>query len=367
MGDVQFDPGVFDNMTPEQQRQILIAMSKAKGQQKGGVDWGKVLSNFAEDKAKNWAKNEALDSLSGSLASFVGSGASPATSLIPSAPALSSGAAESLASSMGPFLPGQAPITPPTTAVAPGLGSYLGIPGAILGAKGIFDATQMKDKKKAALAGGLSGGGMGLGLSAAAPLLGLGPIGWGGIALMAAGGAGLGGLLAHKSTRDVAKEHTAKLAGQGGGDSVWQDYLGGMRQQYNSAPTDPSKPFAGKYKSWDEYKKAGLEAGDLTGVYGNLNTFGPDWAHLNFDQQKAVTQALINGDLYQSKKGEVVVTDKARAKVLADQALAAFANGGAPATPMPRGGATPNINITTEDLLKVGFQGGPYAQYIMKV
>jgi len=94
-----------------------------------------------------------------------------------------------------------------------------------------------------------------------------------------------------------------------------------MRQQYDSAPLDPSKPFAGKYGSWDEYKQAGLESADLTGVYGNLKTFGPDWAKLSFDQQKAVTQGLINAGLYNSSKGEVIITNEEQAKKIKDEVL----------------------------------------------
>jgi hypothetical protein len=132
---------------------------------------------------------------------------------------------------------------------------------------------------------------------------------------------GLAGLLGHKSTRQVAQEHTKSLMGQGQNDPIWQNYVQGMRQQYNAPPPDPSKPFAGQYATFDEYKKAGLQAGDLTGVYGNLKAFGPDWAKLSDQQRQAVTQGLINENLYQSKKGEVVITDEDRARQIRDQIL----------------------------------------------
>ena len=127
--------------------------------------------------------------------------------------------------------------------------------------------------------------------------------------------------LMHESTRDVARKHTQQLLNQNKDDAVWQSYVSGMRQQYDSAPLDPSKPFAGKYGSWDEYKQAGLESADLTGVYGNLKTFGPDWAKLSFDQQKAVTQGLINAGLYDSSKGEVIITNEEQAKKIKDEVL----------------------------------------------
>lgn len=115
------------------------------------------------------------------------------------------------------------------------------------------------------------------------------------------------------STRTIAKQHTKQLMGASS-DSAYQQYVQGMRQQYNAAPTDPSKPFAGKYRTFDEYKSAGLDPKDLTGVYGNIKTFGPDWAHLSQDQREQVTQGLIGANLYDSHKGEVVITDPEKAK-----------------------------------------------------
>lgn len=120
--------------------------------------------------------------------------------------------------------------------------------------------------------------------------------------------------LMHKSTRDIAKDHTKGLLGIGEDDARYQSYVNGMRDQYNSAPTDPSKPFAGKYANFEAYKQGGLEAGDLTGTYGNIKAYGPEWAGLTFDQQKAVTQLNINDGLYGSKQGEVILTNEQKAK-----------------------------------------------------
>ena len=118
--------------------------------------------------------------------------------------------------------------------------------------------------------------------------------------------------LMHESTRDVAKKHTKDLLGQSD-DANYQSYVQGMREQYNSAPTDPSKPFAGKYSNFEEYKKAGLDANDLSGVYGNIKTYGAEWANMTPEQRTAVTQANIDSGLYQSKKGEVEITDANKA------------------------------------------------------
>tara|TARA_R110000868_G_scaffold31617_4_gene115778 strand:- start:701 stop:2281 length:1581 start_codon:yes stop_codon:yes gene_type:complete len=126
----------------------------------------------------------------------------------------------------------------------------------------------------------------------------------------------------HQSTKGVQEMHTGQLLQQSE-DPTWQNYVVGMRAQVKEGPKDKEKPFAGKYKTFDEYKKAGLQANDLTGVYGNLDAFKPayadkagmpNWAKLTFDQQKAVTQRLINEDMYSSKKGEVVIKDKEKAR-----------------------------------------------------
>ncbi len=202
---------------------------------------------------------------------------------------------------------------------------YLGLAGAGLGAYGLYGAIEDNNKG----AGALSGAALGGGLAAAAPLVGLGPVGWGGLALAAAlgagGGFGLTSLLGHESTRDVAKKHTGQLQGMGKDDAAWQNYVQGMRAQHASAAPDPSKPFhGGQYGSWDEYKNAGLDAADLTGVYGNLKTFGPEWAKLSFDDRKKVTQGVIDAGLYNSKKGEVEISDADRALQIRDSIL----NGG---------------------------------------
>lgn len=128
--------------------------------------------------------------------------------------------------------------------------------------------------------------------------------------------------LFHQSTKGVQEMHTGQLLQQSE-DPTWQNYVVGMRAQVKEGPKDKEKPFAGKYKTFDEYKKAGLDANDLTGVYGNLDAFKPayadkagmpNWAKLTFDQQKAVTQRLIDEDMYSSKKGEVVIKDKEKAR-----------------------------------------------------
>lgn len=124
----------------------------------------------------------------------------------------------------------------------------------------------------------------------------------------------------HKSTRDVARERTGELMGLGDAPE-WQGYVQGMREQYNTAPPDPSKPFAGKYGTWDEYQQAGLEAGDLTGVYGNLKQ-GPLYGQLSDDQKLQYTQANIDANNYFSNKGDVLQRDEALGQKLLEQIMA---------------------------------------------
>lgn len=132
--------------------------------------------------------------------------------------------------------------------------------------------------------------------------------------------------LFHQSTRGAAKQNTAELY-NASEDPKYREYVAGMREQYNEAPKDKTKQFAGKYGSWDEYQKAGLEAGDLTGVYGNIKTYGPAWANLTQEQRQAVTQANIESNLYSSKKGDVLIKDEEKAKQNFDNVMKGFQAG----------------------------------------
>lgn len=231
-----------------------------------------------------------------------------------------------------------AELAPETAGI--GVAPYLGAAGAGLGAYGLYNSIKANDVK----GGAISGAGLGLGLGAAAPLLGFGPLGWGALAasagLGALGGGGLTSLFGHETTRQLAQKHTSKLLGQSD-DPNYQNYVQSMRDQYNAAPPDPTKPYhGGQYSSFDEYKRAGLDASDLTGVYGNLKTYGPEWANLTQEQRKAVTQANIDSGLYSSKKGEVEITDTAKALENKNNVLKGFNVGAQTAGQAAAQGAT---------------------------
>lgn len=121
--------------------------------------------------------------------------------------------------------------------------------------------------------------------------------------------------LFHQSTKGVQMEHSGQLAERAPDDQQYQDYLGAARWGGKYGVEKGANPFFnGKYASWDDYKRGGLDATDLSGVYGNINVYGPDWAHLTDEQRRAVTQANIESNLYNSKKGEVYITDRDKAK-----------------------------------------------------
>jgi len=236
-----------------------------------------------------------LDSLgSASTVSDVATGASQVAGAAPSVPTGLSGSVVS---------------TTPETAGAFDMAGVGSAGNYLLPAAGAFGAYNLATNDVSPARGVLQGAASGAAIGS----------GFGGVG--AVPGAIIGGTLGlakslfgqHESTRDIAKKHTGQLL-KASNDPNYQSYVQGMREQYNSAPPDPSKPFAGKYRTFEEYKAAGLDPKDLTGVYGNIKTFGPEWANLSQDQREQVTQGLIGANLYNSKKGEVEITDPNKAK-----------------------------------------------------
>jgi hypothetical protein len=228
---------------------------------------------------------------------------------------------------------------PAFTAEAPGafssgtLGAAGNVIGTIAALKGGYDTINGLQHGGEGLRGGLTTAGAGVGQLIGGPLgAGAGAI-LGNIAGYGLQGDGWKNKLAltavmpplgvakmlgfnpiHKTTRQSAQEHTSDLLKQNKDDSKYQDYIKSIRAGYDRAPETPDTPFAGKYRNWDEYKAAGLQAGDLSGVYGNLKTFGKDWTDIDQSQREQITQGLIKADLYKSKRGEVEITDAERAK-----------------------------------------------------
>lgn len=217
------------------------------------------------------------------------------------------------------------------TSEVPGAFSFEGIGGAgngilpVAGAIGMYDV--LKNKRKGAR-------GIGQGAASGAAMGSyFGP--WGtGIGAVIGGGLGA---MQRETTRDVAKRHTKELMEKNPGDAQYQNYVQGMREQYNSAPPDPSHPYGdtkgNKYATWDEYKKGGLDAANLTGVMGNLE-LGAEYTKLTPEQKIAFTQSQIDKNRYNSKKGEVLSTDLNAAR----SDLAELIKGG---FKIPKAGTTP--------------------------
>lgn len=198
---------------------------------------------------------------------------------------------------------------------------YLGAGAAALGAYNTFKG--WGDGNKDIAGGALAGAGTGLGLAAAAPLIGLGPLGWGAMGLMALGGAGIGGLgemFTHKKTKQYQAERWGELSKKGvaGVDAIYAA---------NHAEGDDGIWKTGKYagQKWTFDKAKDLASEDPTHfqqVYGNLKTFGSDWQSYGDAKQKAIVSALVQNDLYKGDKGDVVIKDEKRAREIKDQVLA---------------------------------------------
>ncbi len=304
---------------------------------------GSTLQGMAKDYALKKAKNYALDKVGSALASqapaaLSTSGLGPtvgaATGVGYGAPTVGSGiigipgletAVPNIASEAGSA----------AANTAGNSSSYLGSAASALAiAKGGYDAYKGWEQGGKGVRSGLTTAGAGVGSLMFGPGLGtaagaafgnvmgygLQGDGWKNKLALAATspvllGAKLMGVdLMHKTTKQVQQEHSQQLSELDPKNEGWQKYLGAMRNQVANKET----PFAGKYKTFDEYKNAGLEANDLSGVYGNLKAFGPDWSKFNTAQQAKVTQGLIDAGLYSSKKGEVVISDEEKAKQIKD-------------------------------------------------
>lgn len=149
----------------------------------------------------------------------------------------------------------------------------------------------------------------------------------------------------HQSTIGKQMSNTGQLLEQGKDDKAYLDYVNAVRGGVTKDRVLGDKPFAGgKYATWDEYKAAGLDPKDLSGVYGNIQTYGPEWAHLTEDQRQAVTKANIDANLYTTNKGDVEITDLAKALANKDQVLKNY-KAPPPGATSPGQGNTPQSNF----------------------
>lgn len=282
-------PGLLESVAPVAGTLGAMYLGKTLGQE--AIPFAKDALGLGSAATGTTAGGAASPGLLGASGNVISS-----TSL-PSVTATGGGA--STAATGGASVSGAVPAAPggllsgiaPMAGSASGLGALGGIAAATyLGGKSAYNMLKGKEDKSAQ---GYLGRGI-LGMAT------------GGLSELARP------FFGQKSTREKAADRTKGLLGASD-DANYQSYVQGMREQYNAPPPDPTKPFAGKYASWDDYVKGGLEANNLTGVYGNIKAYGPRWANLTEQQRQAVTQENINSGLYYSDKGDVLIKDEAKA------------------------------------------------------
>jgi hypothetical protein len=193
---------------------------------------------------------------------------------------------------------------------APGsaLSTGLGAAGVGLGAYGAYQGI----KEGNPLTSGLGGAGIAGGLNALG--VGLGPAGW---AAMIAAPVALSMLGLNKpSVKEQVKKRWSSLAEKS--DPNTQSYA----QQYMSY-LDSDQQKEDSKLNFSEMKESGqLKAEDVWGGYGMFKTFGSDWlGKYTEDQRRQISQALLDANLVDSKKGDIVVNNAPKAKEIADQVL----------------------------------------------
>lgn len=124
----------------------------------------------------------------------------------------------------------------------------------------------------------------------------------------------------HKSIKERQKERWGELAEKGvtGAQEAFalSQNLGDLSGKIASG--------ANKGKEWnweDAVTEAKIDPGQFRGVYGNFDTFGNDWATYNPAQQDEIIRRLIDNNLYDPEKGDVMITDKEAARKIKDQVL----------------------------------------------
>lgn len=204
-----------------------------------------------------------------------------------------------------------------------GFADALPIAAIPLGAMAAYQGFKDKSPGKAAFGGAVSGAGLGFEIG--------GPLG-AGIGAGAGGLLGLGSsLFNHKSTKKYEQEGTNSALSLSPDDPKWKDFVMKARA---SAHSDlyPDVQIGVNPPAHE-----GVTADDRMFSLGNLQTFGPDWMNkYNVDQERNISQALLDNDLYSSSKGDVHVTNQDLAKQLAQQVIAGtykYKSGSAPVAP----------------------------------
>ena len=132
-------------------------------------------------------------------------------------------------------------------------------------------------------------------------------------------GAGVGGLIGlgkglfgdDVSVKDQVKERWGGLAKSS--DPTTQSYA----KQYLDYVNSPGQ---GEGPTFDELKESGqLKPEHVWGGYDMFKVYGSDWlGKYSEDQRRRISQALIDSNLLKSSKGDIRITDAAKAKEIAD-------------------------------------------------
>ena len=199
------------------------------------------------------------------------------------------------------------------------LSQGLGAAGAAYGTYQALQGVKEGDPMQA----GMGGAGAWVGLNAMG--MTLGPAGWAMIAAPVALSL-VSKYFDKPSIIEQTKERWGKLSKSE--DPATAAYA----QQYQSyLDSDQQKADAGI--DFDEAKKQGLKPEQVWGGYGMFDTYGSDWLNkYSEEQRRQISQRLIDADLVDSRKGDIVLTDKEKAKKIAEEV---FTGQVAPATTDP--------------------------------
>lgn len=144
-------------------------------------------------------------------------------------------------------------------------------------------------------------------------LPGLGTIA--GAAIGNAAGYGLDKLgIAHKTTKQRTQENYGSLGEIAADNAAYQNLVNqGFQESYGGLDT------------WDiDDDKTQAPIDLITRGYGVLKEFGPEWAQLSQAQREAVVRGLVDNDLINSKQGDWLVTDSAKAQEVKNNVLGGF-------------------------------------------
>lgn len=262
-------------------------------------------------------------------------------------------------SAVGSRLIGPATSDPSTWTQAPG--TFGQAAGALGAAKGAYDTANGFQEGGAGERSGLTELGAGVGT-----MFG-GPVG-------AVGGAALGNVAGYGLQGDGWKNHAALMA-IAPGLEIARD-LGVPMSHETTAQTEARRygalqdagvtnaqdlfaanhptpgdgtwstgPFAGKQWNFNDAETmAKADPAQFRNVYGNSSVFGNDWSSYKPEQQDDIISNLLADNLYQSKRGDVIITDADKAKEVRDQVLAGTLQ---TAAPTPIAGWDPNASAAS--------------------